>query len=234
MRSPSEVTKSRREATTSGRSPGCRPRSFARTPCGLASRWSGPASTRWSAIGWPGLVLPSRPVGARHSREEGFAYDSSLRPLGAGWAGKSEQRRVFRHPAAAGDIWEFPISSWQFAGFCLPISGGNYVRQLPHGWIRRRIESWDRTSPAPLIFYFHVWELDPALPQINAASRLSKIRQYRNLDVMTQRLRHYLGSFSYQTVTDYLAADPRSSDLAAPLPGAEPSCQRAAPRAPAP
>ncbi|MBK8173788.1 MAG: DUF3473 domain-containing protein [Rhodospirillales bacterium] len=137
--------------------------------------------------------------------EEGFLYDSSVRPFGIGFAKEDGFSRVIHRREHAGrDIWEVPLSSWQFGPLTVPISGGNYLRQLPQGLIRHAIDQWVRVETSPLVFYFHVWELDPEQPRISAVTRLERIRQYRNLHAMEQRIRHYLGQYRFGTIADHL------------------------------
>lgn len=140
--------------------------------------------------------------------EEGFAYDSSLRLLGR-IPGRDRFRR-FVHAHQHGDrsFWELPLSTAEIAGWMVPISGGNYMRQLPPGLIRRAIERWDRTHAAPLVFYFHVWDLDPAQPRITAAPLWERVRQYRNLAGMRDRLRFYLHRYRFTTIADHLRLVP--------------------------
>src|SRR2546430_10482382 len=43
----------------------------------------------------------------------------------------------------------------------VPISGGNYFRQIPHTLLKHAVAHWKRSFDAPFMMYFHVWELDP-------------------------------------------------------------------------
>jgi polysaccharide deacetylase family protein (PEP-CTERM system associated) len=136
--------------------------------------------------------------------EEGFAYDSSVRPLFWRFAGKPWRRLPHRHRHDGREIWEFPLSSWTFCGWSVPISGGNYFRQLPHWMVRRAVASWVQRSDAPFLMYFHVWELDPDQPRIRAAPWAQRVRQYRNLERMEPILRCYLERFRFTGIADYL------------------------------
>ncbi len=132
--------------------------------------------------------------------EEGFAYDSSLRILGLTSKRTSALGKLHQHQTKSGMIWEAPLSSWRFMGLSLPISGGNYVRQLPDGFVRNRVADWDRSANAPMTFYFHVWELDPDQPRIEASPLLNRLRQYRNLASMRERIEHYLSTYNFQPI----------------------------------
>ncbi len=146
--------------------------------------------------------------------EEGFDYDASLRPLGIGFAGQSHRRYLHKHKTDKGEIWELPLSSSNMLGFSLPVSGGNYIRQFPDSFMRQRIATWDKTVDAPLVFYFHVWELDPEQPRITATPVISRLRQYRNLDVMPERIRKYLNDYSFVPASDYLKLPPKPVQVA--------------------
>lgn len=136
--------------------------------------------------------------------EEGFSYDTSIRVLGTEFSDEPFRRFPHIQKCGSGEIWEIPLSSWKFGPFCVPFSGGNYVRQLPDGFVRKFVANWDRSVPAPLFFYFHIWELDPDQPRITAAARLQRVRHYRNLDVMLERVRFYLSQYQFSPVADYL------------------------------
>jgi polysaccharide deacetylase family protein (PEP-CTERM system associated) len=146
--------------------------------------------------------------------DEGFAYDSSLRQLG--FTGVSGGRRdiPFVHNYEGKTIRELPLATWQFAGFSLPVSGGNYVRQLPDSFVRRRVANWIEQSDAPLVFYFHVWELDAEQPRITAVSMRNRVRQYRNLEQMPGRIRRYLKEYAFTTAGNHLGLAPRTVDVA--------------------
>lgn len=139
--------------------------------------------------------------------EEGFAYDSSLRPVGLEFSKEPFRRFVHTHQHGSHSIVEVPLSTCKLGPLTLPISGGNFLRQLPHSFIRHAIGQWVKNETAPLVFYFHVWELDPEQPRINAVSRMERIRQYRNLDAMGSRIRHYLKELPFGTVAGHLQLD---------------------------
>jgi polysaccharide deacetylase family protein (PEP-CTERM system associated) len=146
--------------------------------------------------------------------EEGFAYDSSIRPIFRAFAGEPWRRGVHLHGSGERSLWEFPLSSWCLAGWSVPIAGGNYLRQLPAGLMRRAVARWDRDAPSPLLMYFHVWELDPDQPRIRAAPLYERVRQYRNLARMDGILRGYLAAYRFTGIADYLAES--GADLPAP------------------
>jgi len=113
--------------------------------------------------------------------EEGYAYDSSVAPSDAPSdraLAPLSPRAPVRRPGTVG------ISAFQLGpdGVADADLRGNYFRQFPHTLVKGLVESWHRSYDAPFVMYFNVWELDPDLPRLNAASPLARIRQYRNLD----------------------------------------------------
>jgi polysaccharide deacetylase family protein (PEP-CTERM system associated) len=136
--------------------------------------------------------------------EEGYSYDSSVRPMFRSFGADTRFRFAQPHLWRNGQIWEFPVSAFNFLGCQVPVSGGNYFRQLPHPLIKRAIEYWDSTVDFPFVMYFHVWELDPDQPRIEAASSLARIRQYRNLDKTSGILESYFRRYRFGGIADYL------------------------------
>jgi polysaccharide deacetylase family protein (PEP-CTERM system associated) len=164
--------------------------------------------------------------------EEGYAYDSSLKPAFRAYAREPWRRFVHRHASGARAIWEVPLSSVNLLGFHVPVAGGNHFRQFPPALVKRAVAHWDRTCDAPFVMYFHTWELDPDQPRIGIASPLARIRQYRNLDRMEGMLRDYFGAYAFEGIADHLAIAsgapaPASAPIAAatviPLPLVRPA-----------
>ena len=65
-----------------------------------------------------------------------------------------------------------------------------------------------RQHSQPFVFYFHLWEMDPEQPIITAAPLLQRIRHYRNLRGMPQRIRDYLSRYRFQSISTALALQP--------------------------
>jgi hypothetical protein len=103
----------------------------------------------------------------------------------------------------------------------LPIAGGNYMRQLPHRLHARLFAEWDRRYSAPFNLYFNVWELDQDLPRISAASWLAKLRQYRNVSGVQERLRDYFTRYRFQSIAEHLGIEPPRSETATPASSVE-------------
>ncbi len=135
---------------------------------------------------------------------EGYSYDSSVRSLFRRFARQPWRRMPHRHVGESGGLWEIPPSSWSFLGVTIPLSGGNYFRQLPHTIVRRLVRRWHHRHGVPFVMYFHVWELDPEQPRISAPSFLTRVRHYRKLDKMRWVLPDYFREYVFSGIADYL------------------------------
>ncbi|MEP6923114.1 MAG: glycosyltransferase [Pyrinomonadaceae bacterium] len=144
--------------------------------------------------------------------EEGFAYDASFLPT---WnAVKENLPRLYAHEytSDAKKIWELPYSTYRLGNFLLPISGGNYFRQLPYTLLRRAVSKWHEQAKAPFVLYFHVWELDVEQPRISAASSLNSIRHYRKLDKMAWIINENLSRYQFTSCADFLEINNTAED----------------------
>ena len=163
---------------------------------------------------------------------EGFAYDSSICPLGRVWSREPGRRFLHEHRAADGrTIREVPLSSARIGGIDIPIAGGNWFRQFPHPLMMHAFRRWEATREEPFVMYFQVWELDPEQPRVQAAGPLTRLRHYRNLGKLTGILRDYLAAAEFGSVADRLGLETPRLDAALP-----PATGRPAPppRSPAP
>ena len=133
--------------------------------------------------------------------DEGYAYDASFMP-----DGKTERHRRIAHLEHVGDnhIWEFPYATLDLGLGVLPISGGNYIRQIPYTLMRKAVGGWNTHTDQPFPFYFHVWELDPEQPRISAASKVTRLRHYRKLDKMEWILHENLALYENVGIADHL------------------------------
>jgi polysaccharide deacetylase family protein (PEP-CTERM system associated) len=148
---------------------------------------------------------------------EGYAYDASLAPFLRRFAHEPWRRYPHTVETRYGSIHELPVSTTTVWGQSLPIAGGNYARQLPAGFIRRRVERWMGQEPGPFVMYFHVWELDPEQPRV-AAPLLQRIRQYRNLDRMHDFLAEWMARHPFGTAADFLDLTQPRQTLSPPAP----------------
>lgn len=136
--------------------------------------------------------------------EEGYHYDASYRPplWALGFNGLCRFAREIQTPA--GKIWEFPVSTSRYLGMNIPVSGGNYLRQFPKSLMYGAFRRWCAESNAPFVLYFHPWELDPEQPRINSVSKISKLRQYRNLGLISKLLPFYFGTGQFMSINQYM------------------------------
>ncbi len=136
--------------------------------------------------------------------QEGFTYDSSVRPIFRSFAYEPSRRFAHLHKSGDLSLWELPLSTWSLGRWSFPIAGGNYLRQFPAWMMQRAVARWHNSCDSPLVMYFHVWELDPDQPRITAAPLLERIRQYRNLEKMAGIIRYYLESYRFLGIGEYL------------------------------
>jgi polysaccharide deacetylase family protein (PEP-CTERM system associated) len=133
--------------------------------------------------------------------DEGFVYDASFLPIR-----KDEKPKRFAHQIHSDGkaVWEFPYATRNVGIGLLPISGGNYFRQIPYTIMRSAVRDWTNRYDAPFVFYFHVWELDPEQPRISAASHYNRIRHYRKLDKMEWIIKEALSLYPFTSTADFL------------------------------
>jgi polysaccharide deacetylase family protein (PEP-CTERM system associated) len=148
----------------------------------------------------------------------GFRYDSSIARFRGMFADQPFRGELHTHPAAGGPLWEVPVSTARVAGVRVPVAGGNYLRQLPGLISRRAAAKWVADHPdAPLVAYFHVWELDPDQPRLAIGSWLTQLRHYRNLDQMPAKLGRLLTDYQFTSAATSLQLDTAPADV--PLAG---------------
>jgi polysaccharide deacetylase family protein (PEP-CTERM system associated) len=102
-------------------------------------------------------------------REEGFRIDSSLFPVRHPRYGNPRGPRepFILGPRREDGLLVLPMTTLRVARTNLAFSGGGYFRLLPLPVLRacaRRVRGGQRE---PVIFYFHPWELDPYLPDVD-------------------------------------------------------------------
>ncbi len=154
--------------------------------------------------------------------DEGYLYDSSVAPFGRGFAREPFRRLAHTHTTPHGVIWELPITSVRTLGLTLPIGGGNWVRQLPTGFMQRAARQ--AATQGPLVMYFQTWELDDAQPRVSTAGPFTRLRHYRNLDCMEERVAEYLKRFTFVPAADWLGVPrpvvvPTPTMIETPAPG---------------
>src|SRR5581483_5032931 len=142
--------------------------------------------------------------------EQGYHYDSSMVPALWSFPSQPWRRFIHQHQHKNKTLWEVPLSTYRICGCNFPMSGGNYVRQLPEGIVGRLAKRWTEQYTSPLVMYFHVWEFDPGQVRIDGASTIARIRHYRNLDKAARIWENYLSRYSFTGIADYLGLTPGS------------------------
>lgn len=137
----------------------------------------------------------------------GYAYDASFRPLGTDCSAHPGHRFPFDHVHRGRLVREFPVPTLRVGPVLVPIGGGNWIRQLPEWLVIRAIEHWQQTRGVPFALYFQSWELDPAQPRISAATWLTRVRHYRNIDQAERLLRRILAGHSFVGYAAHLGID---------------------------
>ena len=136
--------------------------------------------------------------------EAGFLYDSSIFPIRHDRYGIPNSDRWPHELETIGGskLIEFPLSTAKVAGVRVPIAGGGYFRLYPY-WFTRFGLGRVNGDGHPFVFYLHPWEIDPQQPRVNA-SMLSRIRHYRNIDRVEDRLRQLLSDFTFAPCAEVL------------------------------
>jgi hypothetical protein len=93
---------------------------------------------------------------------------------------------------------EIPLSTYNFFGYTLPVSGGGYFRLYPYQLSKFFLKRLNAANKS-FVFYLHPWEIDPDQPRVKA-SWLSEFRHYNNLDKCHNRLQRLLNDFSFTTM----------------------------------
>lgn len=135
--------------------------------------------------------------------EAGYAYSSSVAPIGHdhyGWA--DAPRRAYR-PVAGSDLIELPVTTARFFGREVT-TGGGFFRLLPAHVVRGAIRAMNADGQ-PAVFYFHPWEIDPGQPRVANAPLKSKLRHYSRLGAMAGKLRSLTAGHRWDR-TDRVAA----------------------------
>lgn len=139
--------------------------------------------------------------------EEGYRWDSSIFPIRHdryGWPGRPRDPHVLS--LAAGNLIEVPPATARLFGMSVPVAGGGYLRHFPFAFLKAGLSSLARER-IPATVYLHPWEIDPGQPRLEVPW-LTRLRHYRNLDKVEDRLGQLLDAFRFASVTEMLAAHP--------------------------
>lgn len=139
--------------------------------------------------------------------EEGLRYDSSIFPIVHDRYGIPDAARYPWVEERNGErLVEFPISTVRLLGRNLPFVGGGYLRLLPMPYVRWGMRRVTQVERRPSMLYVHPWEIDPDQPVLDVG-RVARIRHYRGLAGVEDRLRRLLREFRFDTVRSVLGLE---------------------------
>ena len=161
---------------------------------GLLEDACGLAVTAYRA---PSFSIDRRnPWAHRVLAEEGYAYSSSVAPLGHDHYGWPDAPRFAYRPLADADLIEVPVTTSLVGSRRISAAGGGFFRLLPYSVSRWAIASVNREGQAAMT-YFHPWEIDTGQPKITAAPLKSRLRHYTNIGRMESKLERLIGDFRW-------------------------------------
>ena len=136
--------------------------------------------------------------------ECGLTYDSSIAPMRGGFGDDPRRFTPHEHRGPGGGVLELPVSTGRILGVRVPVAGGNYLRQIPRWLTRPAAGRWAAEHPHPLVAYFHTWELDPDQPQLSGIGPFRRLRHYRNLHRMPERIGEVLRRWRFGSAAEFL------------------------------
>ena len=126
----------------------------------------------------------------------GYYYSSSIYPIQHDLYGVPNAPRLpFATPN--GDLTEVPVTTARWVGKNWPAGGGGYFRLLPYWYSKAAINAVNSKDKAPVVFYFHPWEIDPGQPRIADTPLKTRIRHYSNLEKMQPKLEQLTNQFTW-------------------------------------
>jgi polysaccharide deacetylase family protein (PEP-CTERM system associated) len=162
--------------------------------------------------------------------EAGYLYDSSVNPILRRFSSHRDYFHAQKVTTEHGTIWEYPIETVGLLGFRVAVSGGNYIRQLPHKVLSRIVARRIAAGRSPIVFYFSPWELDVEQPHIAGLSVASTLRQYRGLAKTRWVLDTYLRRYRFSGILDHLSVPhPPLPEAQRPAPAMEAAAESVPP-----
>lgn len=137
--------------------------------------------------------------------ESGYEYDSSVYHVP--WHpnyGKLIAYPMGRKPYQfQNGLLEFPLSIWEKLGMSIPLAGGAYVRHLPFGMYKRA--AGELTQQGYFHFYIHPWEVDRDHPVPPKLGWIDRVRHFRNLTSVPERINTLSTQISFTSIAAYMA-----------------------------
>lgn len=147
--------------------------------------------------------------------EEGYAYSSSVFPVGHDLYGAPDAPRAPHVPDPDG-VPELPMTTLRLMGRNLPCAGGGWFRLAPYPLFRAALRRVNGTERSSGVFYFHPWEVDPGQPRLADAPVRARFRHYARQGSMEARISRLLRDFAWGRIDEVFAAAIAGSQPASP------------------
>lgn len=137
--------------------------------------------------------------------ELGYAYDSSLNNvrLHKGY-GKLQGHKINNTPyLVRNNLWEFPLSTYPFGSLQLPVAGGAFLRHLPFVLFKKA--AYSLAQQGYYHFYLHPWEVDLSHPEVPNMRHIDRVRHYRNIKKVPERLAVLGQKLTFTSISEELA-----------------------------
>ncbi len=139
-------------------------------------------------------------------KEFGFVYSSSVIPARNplyGWPGFGRQVKTM-----GSGILEIPMSLAKLPFFTLPFAGGVYFRVLPF-WLVRFFFKKYRKQGAPIVSYFHPYEIDTEqerfdLPELKGSRVMNRLMYYNRGGVFKRLKKLMRQGFKIITYSEFV------------------------------
>jgi polysaccharide deacetylase family protein (PEP-CTERM system associated) len=131
----------------------------------------------------------------------GYLYDSSVFPARRGHGGNPNSL-LRPHFVEGAQLIEFPATVAEVGPARMCFFGGGYLRLFPYSVIRHMSKRL-LDQGAPVMFYIHPREIDPAHPRI-PMSYQRRFRSYVNLHTTEGKIRDIIREFPVTTCRDFL------------------------------
>ncbi len=136
--------------------------------------------------------------------EEGYLYDSSLRPVRELPGTAAGKRFASLNRTDHGRVWEFPESAASLLGIPLETATGCAMRFLPPQAVTAAFRLWRRHCGSPYVLSLSLWELDPEQPVYSSVTGFDRTILYSRLGRPREVLPRILQEDSFGSILGYL------------------------------
>jgi len=135
-------------------------------------------------------------------KKEGFLYDSSFFPTS--FHDRYSKLKLYINKGhyiqkLYNDLYEIPISTFEYFGKKFPIGGGGYFRIFPY-FLYKKMFSFSIKQNHGGIFYLHPWEIDFNQPKIDKLKLGYKFRHYYGQKTCLTKLEKLLKDFNFCSI----------------------------------